>query len=145
MPLGLDASFALLTDGIGRWWPAALSCAPDGTATTMAIDPRVGGWWGERTDDGDLPWGTVTLWEPPDHVRLTWTVGPDRRTPADVDTAPASRVDVHLAPVEDDLTTVIVEHRGLSAHPDPVVVRSWVGGEDGWWTILRSFVAAART
>lgn len=144
VPLGIDASFALLADGIGGWWPAALSCAPTGASASMALDPVVGGRWGERSDGGDLAWGTVTLWDPPDHVRLTWAVDSDRRLPADVRDAPASRVDIRLAEVDDDLTTVIVEHRGLEAHDDPAAVRAWVGGEDGWWSILRAYVAAAR-
>lgn len=100
MPLGVEAAFSLFTDGMERWWPA--------TARPMEA--------------------TVTLWEPPAHIRARW--------------APGSTIDVRFAEVDDDLTTVIVEHHRLDAHdPD---TQAWITGDDGWWSILRAYAAASR-
>ncbi len=101
VPLGAEASFALLAD-VDRWWPAS--------SPLRAIE------------------ATVTLWEPPEHIRVRW--------------APGSTVDVRIAEVDDDLTTVIVEHRHLDAH-DPAT-RTLITGDDGWWQALRAYAAAAR-
>lgn len=98
----------------------------------MSIDAEVGGRWGERGPDGtDRPYGTVTVWDPPRRVGLTWAVAEGR-----------SGIDVTVADVHDDLTTVIVEQRGLD-HLDPDE-RAWLTGDDGWWATLRAFAAAAR-
>lgn len=102
MPLGAEASFARFAD-VDAWWPSA--------SPLRAID------------------ATVTLWDPPEHVRVTW--------------APGSTVDVRFAEVDDDLTTVIVEHRHLDRH-DPAE-RALIRSDDGWWTVLRAFVAATRS
>lgn len=72
---------------------------------------------------------TVTLWERPTLIAATW--------------APGSSVDVRFAEVDDDLTTVIVEHRHLDAH-DPAT-RALITGDDGWWSTLRAYAAACRT
>ncbi len=85
------------------------------------------GWW-----PTERRWGEVTLREPPLHLRASWP-GVDG----------ASVVDVRLADVDDDLTTVIVEHRGLHHHSPEE--RAWLRGDDGWWAILRTYAAAART
>ncbi len=103
IPLGVDASFALVAGHLADLWPAGSPLA--------ALDT------------------TVTLWEPPRRIRATW--------------APGSHVDVLFAEVDDDLTTVIVEHRDLDVHDDGL--RRLVTGDDGWWGALRRLVAAART
>ena len=102
VPLGVEASFAHFVDGLDRWWPAS--------SPIRSLE------------------ATVTLWEPPGRIGVTW--------------APGSTVDVRFAEVDDDLTTVIVEHRHLDVH-DPAT-RALITGDDGWWSALRSFAAAAR-
>ncbi|QYG91238.1 hypothetical protein HC251_01485 [Iamia sp. SCSIO 61187] len=102
VPLGIEASFALFTDGLADWWPAS--------SPLREVE------------------ATVTLWEPQAHIRVTW--------------APGATIDVRFAEVDDDLTTVIVEHRHLDAH-DPAT-RALITGDDGWWSVLRAFAAAAR-
>lgn len=102
MPLGVEASFARFVDGLDRWWPASSPIR-------------------------SIP-ATVTLWEPPGRIGVTW--------------APGSTVDVRFAEVDDDLTTVIVEHRHLDVH-DPAT-RATITGDDGWWSALRSYAAATR-
>jgi hypothetical protein len=84
-------------------------------------------WWpaGSALDAMDV---TVTLWERPVRVGATW--------------APGSTIDVRFAEVDDDLTTVIVEHRHLDRH-DPAT-RALITGDDGWWSVLRAYAASTR-
>lgn len=102
MPLGVEASFARFADDLDGWWPAS--------SPLRSFD------------------ATVTLWEPPVRIGVTW--------------APGSTVDVRFAEVDDDLTTVIVEHRRLDAH-DPAA-RALITGDTGWWQVLRSYSEATR-
>lgn len=102
VPLGAEASFARFTDDLDRWWPT------DSPLRHLAA--------------------TVTRWEPPVRIGVTW--------------APGSTVEVRFAEVDDDLTTVIVEHRHLGAHD--AATRALITGDDGWWAVLRAFVAATR-
>jgi len=102
VPLGVEASFTLFADDVDTWWPTS--------SALRAIE------------------ATVTLWEAPTHIRVTW--------------APGSTIDVRFAEVDDDLTTIIVEHRHLDAH-DPAT-RALITGDDGWWQVLRAYAAATR-
>jgi len=88
---------------------------------------RLAHWWPAGSALRDVE-ATITLWEPPTRIAATW--------------APGSSVDVRVAEVDDDLTTVIVEHRHLDVHDR--ATRDLVTGDDGWWSALRAYAAAAR-
>lgn len=102
MPLGIETSFALFADGLDCWWPE-----------------------GSPLRDLDA---TVTLWEPPGRIGVTW--------------APGSTIDIRFAEVDDALTTVIVEHRHLDRHDR--ATRTLITGDDGWWSALRTYATTAR-
>jgi len=150
VPLDRDRAFALFTDGMAGWWPTSAlldpvaSVDPEAMGASVSVDHEVGGVWSERSTDGsERRWGAVRAWDPPAALRLDWVLGADRTPEADADRR--SVVDVRFAEVDDDLTTVIVEHRGLAAHGSGANdVRRWVGGDDGWWAILSAYAAAAR-
>lgn len=76
-----------------------------------------------------------------------WPGGPEALGPGELDPPRAatftwaddgSEVVLRVASVEDDLSTVIVEHRYVGR-----AVREWAAGDDGWWAVLRAYVAAA--
>jgi len=62
------AVFAALTKDIGGWWghPAVTA-----RATSLALDPRLGGLFTERWEDGGLVIASVTGWAQNDHLALT--------------------------------------------------------------------------
>lgn len=100
-------AFAVFTDGIGRWWPldthsiAAVSGGPP--ATGVHLDGRVGGAIVETREDGTTcPWGEVTIWEPPDHLAICWTVS---------ETGAPTTIDITFTPV-DGGTRVTLVHSG---------------------------------
>lgn len=101
---------------------------PMGAEAAFALfTDRLGRWWPASSPLRAVE-ATLTLWEPPTRIGARW--------------APGSTVDVRFAEVDDDLTTVIVEHRHLDVH-DPAT-RTLVTGDDGWWSALRAFASAAR-
>ena len=140
MPLAPGAAFDLFTAGMSGWWPTGLSLrAPQGAADDAAtsLDPRPEGRWTERAGAGEAPVGSVATWDPPRLVALAWHPG--------ADDGRDGRVEVRFAPVEDDLTTVIVEHHLSDATGRHGADRRWLAGEQGWWGVLRAYVAAARS
>ena len=72
----VEEAFQLFTEGFADWWPLASYSITDDEAETCGIEPWVGGRVFERTRSGEeLEWGSVTAWEPPEHLRFTWHPG----------------------------------------------------------------------
>src|SRR5215469_9813627 len=64
------AVFAALTKDIGGWWGHPFVTT---RATSLALDPRLGGLFTERWDNGGQVIASVTGWAPDEHLQL---VGP---------------------------------------------------------------------
>ncbi len=62
------AVFAALTKDVGGWWGHPFVTA---RATSLALDPRLGGLFTERWDNGGKVIGTVTGWAEDEHLELT--------------------------------------------------------------------------
>jgi len=138
VPLDAADAFALFVDRMATWWPEGISLRAggdaDGTAgAAMSLEPGDGGRWLERRAGGDVLLGEVATWDPPRLVALTWRPHGEA----------AGRVEVRTAPVDDDLTTVIVEHH-LSGAAATDGSRHHLAGEQGWWSVLRAYATAAR-
>lgn len=101
-------AFALFTGHIGRWWSPQLHIGAEPIAEVV-IEPRVGGRWFERGEQGgECDWGEVLAWEPPHRVLLAWRIGSDFR----FDPALETQVEVRFE-AEDAGTRVILTHRHL--------------------------------
>ena len=135
VPLDPDGAFSLFVDGMATWWPAgaSLRVADPPADSVAALAPGDGGRWVERSSAGEADLGEVATWDPPRVVALGWR--PEGEA--------AGRVEVRTAPVDDDLTTVIVEHH-LSGPAATDGSRHHLAGEHGWWTVLRAYATAAR-
>ena len=91
----IEDAFRLFTEEFTDWWPLT----EDGE-----IEPWVGGRVFERTRSGEeRDWGSVTAWDPPCHLQLTWYVGTDR--------GDCQTVDIDFC-VEADGTRVTLIHSG---------------------------------
>jgi uncharacterized protein YndB with AHSA1/START domain len=104
----VEDAFRIFTDGIASWWPLDThSIARDRegvVAETVVLEGREGGRLFERMSDGtDGYWGTITAWDPPRRLVVSWHVNPDAPAPTEIE--------VRFAP-EDDGTRVDLEHRG---------------------------------
>lgn len=62
------AVFAALTKDIGGWWGQPFVTA---RATSLALDPRLGGLFTERWDNGGQVIASVTGWAQDEHLQLT--------------------------------------------------------------------------
>lgn len=120
-----DVAFRVFTDRIGAWWPlAAHSVFGDGTVEF------VHGTIVETSASGERDvWGTVTDWDPPNHLAMTWHPGstPDR----------ATAVEVSFFAVGDH-TLVTLVHRGWEVYADPQAASDEY--EMGWPAVLAGFV-----
>ncbi len=136
VPLTPQRTFALFTEGMGRWWPLASHSIAQERAVSCAIEPRPGGAVYEVRDDGErCAWGEVRVWEPPNRFVMTWHPGRDA--------ALAQEVEVRFSPIPEG-TRVDLEHRGweILAERAEAARASYDGG---WELVFRDrFVAACR-
>jgi uncharacterized protein YndB with AHSA1/START domain len=136
-----DRAFAVFTEGMTSWWPLeAYSIAP-GPMAEAVIEPREGGRWFERSEDGsECEWGRVLAWEPPDRVVLVWQLSPDWQYDAGLHT----EIEVRFTAEDERRTRVELEHRGLENYAERAEqMRTILGSDDGWGGLLRRFAAAA--
>jgi uncharacterized protein YndB with AHSA1/START domain len=133
-----DRAFDLFTKGMARWWPKqhSINASP---IREIVVEPRVGGRWFERGEDGsECQWGKVLAWDPPAHLMLAWQIGPEWRYDGDL----VTEIEVRFSP-EGDGTLVELEHR-LDGYGDAAAkMREIFEGPDAWEATLAAFAAEA--
>ncbi|HSD74453.1 MAG TPA: SRPBCC family protein, partial [Steroidobacteraceae bacterium] len=133
-------AFEVFTAGFARWWPRShsISSVPQKEAV---IEPRVGGRWFERGEDGsECDWGKVLVWEPPARVVLGWQLNADFKFDPNVTT----EVEVRFIAEGANLTRVELEHRHLERFGDQgEILRQKVGSPEGWGKLLQAFATFA--
>jgi uncharacterized protein YndB with AHSA1/START domain len=108
------------------------------------VEPRVGGRWFERGDDGTTcDWGTVLTWEPPTRLVLSWDITADWQYDPNLKT----EIEIRFIPDGKNTTRVELEHRYLDrfgARRDEM--RRIFDTEGDWGRVLEMFgrVAADR-
>jgi activator of Hsp90 ATPase-like protein len=135
-------AFDVFTRELGVWWPLATHHIGGDAAETAIIEPRAGGRWFERSDDGrECEWGRVLVWDPPGRLVLSWEISADFRHDESIDT----EVEVSFVSLGPALTRVELEHRQLDSYGAAVdKMRGIFDSENGWTWILRSFASRAR-
>jgi hypothetical protein len=126
-----DVAWRMFTERMGTWWPLATHKIGKAKAVDAVIEPRVGGRWYERGDDGSTcDWGRVLSWE----ISADWQYDPKLKT----------EVEVRFISDGKDGTRVELEHRHLDrygARRDEM--RGIFDSEGGWSGLLASFARAA--
>jgi uncharacterized protein YndB with AHSA1/START domain len=142
VPLSPDEAFELFTARFGDWWPKDSHHISDVPTATGMLEPREGGRWYERAEDGsECDWGHVRAVERPDRLLLAWQLTADWKF--DPDPAKATEVEVTFT-AEDEGTRVTLEHRGFEVHGDSgPAMRESVGSEGGWSSLLEMYRRAA--
>jgi uncharacterized protein YndB with AHSA1/START domain len=134
-------AWRVFTEKMGAWWPLAVYKIGKAKAVDAVIEPRVGGRWYERGDDGSTcDWGRVLAWEPPSRLVLSWQISADWQHDPDLKT----EVEVRFIAEGKDGTRVELEHRHLDrygARRDEM--RGIFDSEGGWSGLLASFARAA--
>ncbi|HEX3970778.1 MAG TPA: SRPBCC family protein [Stellaceae bacterium] len=101
-------AFDVFTAGAGNWWLKSHSInATKSPIKDVIIEPRAGGRWFERGEDGsECNWGKVLAWEPPTRLLLAWQINSDFK----YDPALVTEVEIRFTPA-DSGTLVELEHR----------------------------------
>jgi uncharacterized protein YndB with AHSA1/START domain len=142
VPLEPGAAFELFTDRFGDWWPKESHHIGEADAADVFLEPREGGRWYERAEDGsECDWGRVLEIDRPNRILLAWQLTPEWKY--DPDPASATEVEVTFE-AEQDQTRVTLEHRGFEVHGGAgAAMRESVGGDGGWRSLMELYRRAA--
>lgn len=134
-------AWRVFTEKMGEWWPLTFYKIGKANAVDAVIEPRVGGRWYERGDDGSTcQWGSVLAWEPPSRLLLSWDINADWQ----YDSTLKTEIEVLFTAEGRDRTRVALEHRHLDrygARRDEM--RAIFESEGDWGRLLEAFARAA--
>ena len=136
-----ERAFSVFTEGMTSWWPIDSHSIGDRPMAEAVIEPRSGGRWYERADDGsECDWGRVLAWDPPGRVVLAWQISADWKADPGIHT----EIEVRFTPDGDGRTRVDLEHRGLESFGERAEEMRGIFGSDGGWNgLLRRFAEKA--
>lgn len=134
-------AWRVFTEKMGTWWPLATHKIGKSNAVDAVIEPRVGGRWYERGDDGTTcEWGRVLTWEPDTRLVLSWEITADWQHDRNLET----EVEIRFIADGDHRTRVELEHRHLDRYGDRRdEMRGIFDSEGGWTGLLAAFAARA--
>ena len=134
-------AWKVFTEKMGTWWPLAYYKLGKANAIDAVIEPRVGGRWYERGDDGSTcQWGSVLAWEPHSRLVLSWDVNADWQFDATLNT----EIEVRFKADGKDRTRVELEHRHLDRYGSRRdEMRRIYDTEGDWGKLLEAFARAA--
>lgn len=134
-------AWRVFTEKMGTWWPLASYKIGKANAVDAVVEPRVGGRWYERGDDGSMcQWGSVLAWEPPSRLVLSWNISADWQYEPTLKT----EIEVRFNAEGSNRTQVELEHRHLErygARRDEM--RRIFDTEGDWGRLLEAFAGAA--
>jgi hypothetical protein len=132
-------AFEVFTARFGRWWPPSHSIGTS-PQKDVQIEPRVGGRWFERGEDGsECDWGKVLVWEPPERVILGWQLNSEFK----YDPSITTEVEVRFIAEGANATRVELEHRHLERLGDKGHdLRKGIDSPEGWGKLLEHYASA---
>jgi uncharacterized protein YndB with AHSA1/START domain len=137
-------AFEIFTADASRWWLRSHTINPTKSPIKdVIIEPREGGRWFERGEDGsECNWGKVLAWEPPidngnGRLLLAWQISAEFK----YDPSLSTEVEIRFTPAESG-TLVELEHRQIERMGE-----RGAGMRDaftrGWGLLLDSFAEHA--
>jgi uncharacterized protein YndB with AHSA1/START domain len=137
----IEVAWRVFTEKMGTWWPLASYKIGSAPAVDAVIEPRVGGRWYERGDDGSTcDWGRVAAWEPCTRLVLLWQITADWRFDPSFET----ELELRFVATGKDTTRVELEHRGLAAYGERAAEMREVFDKGGdWGRLLAGFAEIA--
>jgi uncharacterized protein YndB with AHSA1/START domain len=113
VPVAAAEAFRIYTEYPAEWLPAEHTFIPN--PRSIAMEPRTGGRFYERGDDGaEITRGTIVEWAPPHRLAVTWRIGPGWRPVFDDEHA--SVIVVEFTPAGPDATEVTATYTHLDRH-----------------------------
>ena len=134
-----ERAFTVFTAGMARWWLKSHSINPTKSPfRDIVMEPRPGGRWFERGEDGsECDWGRVLAWEPPGRVLLTWQIDASWQFDAGL----VTELEIRFT-AEAGGTTVTLEHRHLERMGETAeTIRQQL--DSGWPKLLESMATSA--
>ncbi len=102
-------AFDLFATRISDWWPRGTTIGKK-PHVQIVIEPREGGRWFERDEDGaECDWGKVLAWDPPQRLLLGWQLNTQWRLDPDL----LTEVELNFSALPGGGTRVSLEHRNL--------------------------------
>ena len=127
-------AFAIFAGRTGDWWPKGKTPAKT-PHQTIVIEPRAGGRWFERDEDGgETDWGTVLDYSPPTRLLLGWQMNAQFKFDPDF----LTEVEVTFEPLADGATRVSLEHRNLERFGE-AAEKTRASLDGGWPGFLKVF------
>jgi len=137
----LEVAWRVFTEELATWWPLDRYTIGKAKAVDAVIEPRVGGRWYERGEDGNTcDWGSVLTWEPPDRLVLSWDITADWQ----YDPKLKTEIEIRFVAEGKNATRVDLEHRHLDrfgARRDEM--RRIFDTEGDWGRVLEMFARVA--
>jgi uncharacterized protein YndB with AHSA1/START domain len=136
-----DIAWRVFTEKMGTWWPLGHYKIGKANAVDAVVEPRVGGRWYERGEDGSTcDWGRVLVWEPHSRLVLTWDITADWQFDPKLNT----EIEVRFIADGKDATRVELEHRRLDRYgARREEMRRVFDTEGDWGKLLEMFARAA--
>lgn len=132
-------AFDVFAARFDTWWPRSHHIGKADMKEAV-IEPRLGGRWYEKGEDGsECEWGRVLAWEPPGRLLLSWNIN----SAFQPDETIRSEVEVRFTAASVQETLVELEHRICAADADNI--RAAVDSPQGWGTLLELYAARAAT
>jgi uncharacterized protein YndB with AHSA1/START domain len=126
-------AFEVFTAGIDRWWPKSHGLGNSPVIESL-IEPRVGGRWYTRHQDGsECVVGHVRVWEPAQRFIISWEISADWKPEAR--SAYASEVEVRFT-ADGGGTRVELEHRDFERLGAEGGAKMRKDVDGGWPTLL---------
>ncbi|MEH2519521.1 uncharacterized protein YndB with AHSA1/START domain [Bradyrhizobium sp. AZCC 1610] len=136
-----SVAWRVFTEQMASWWPLAHYKIGKTNAVDAIMEPRVGGLWYERGDDGSTcNWGSVLAWEPPSRLVLSWDITADWQYDPNLKT----EIEVLFIAEGEGATRVELEHRKLDRYGARAAeMRHIFDTEGDWGRLLAMFAARA--
>lgn len=136
-----SVAWRVFTEKMGKWWPLAVYKIGKANAIDAIMEPRVGGRWYERGEDGSTcDWGRVLAWEPPSRLLLTYDIDANWQHDPKLNT----EIEVLFIAEGNNRTRIEFEHRRLDrygARRDEM--RTIFDKTGDWGRLLAGFAALA--
>jgi len=133
-------AFAVFAEKQDTWWPRSHHIGAREKFSAI-LEPKVGGRWYERGDDGgECNWGRVLVWEPPHRMVLSRDINAQWK----YDPSVANEVEVKFIAESRERTRVELEHRKIERYGDKAeAMLKAFDSPDGWSGMLRAMAQAA--
>ena len=134
-------AWRVFTEKMGTWWPLGQYKIGKSAAVDAVLEPRVGGRWYERGEDGSTcQWGSVLAWEPPSRLVLSWDITADWQH----DPTLKTEIEVRFFADGASATRVELEHRCLDRYGTRRdEMRRIFDTEGDWGKLLEAYARAA--